>query len=320
MRRMSPVFCAGFLIFAICPFSFSTGHAENRKCETDKVKILSTVFPLMEFAQAIAGDKGEAGLLLPAGAEIHAWQPRPSDLLKVSEADLFVCIGANLEPWVEGILKSVDRPNLRIFRASEGLKLLGEKHHGKERESAHTRKHGQEAVDPHIWLDFSLDQIIVDKLVRMLSIMRPQAAAFFEANGKAYKRRLRLLDQKYFETLSRCENRTFILGGHAAFGYQAKRYGLNQISLYGLNPDAKPSPHQLVKVIESARKYDIRVIYFEINVSDDLAKVIADEIGARTLVLNPAANVTRDQLLSGTTFFDIMEMNLKNLKEGLSCE
>jgi len=110
------------------------------------------------------------------------------------------------------------------------------------------------------------------------------------------------------------------LGGHSAFGYLARRYNLKQIALYGLSPDSKPSPRQLVEIVELAKKHKIKIIYFEKYISHELARVIAQEVGAKTLVLNPAANLSRKELESGVTFFDIMERNLKNLKNGLLCQ
>jgi zinc transport system substrate-binding protein len=94
---------------------------------------------------------------------------------------------------------------------------------------------------------------------------------------------------------------------------------LNQISLYGLSPDSKPTPKHLVEVIELAKKYETKVIYFESYVSDELAKVMAKEVGAKTLVLNSGANITKEQMKSGMTFLDIMKKNLENLKDGLVC-
>jgi zinc transport system substrate-binding protein len=296
--------------------------------KTEKIQAIATVFPLMEFTQAVLGDRGEVALLLPPGAEIHSWQPRPSDIRRLSQSDLFVCIGADLEPWVDNILKSVNKPDLHVFRASEGLALnKGEEHeHEHEHEHEDRQEHDQDhehdhgSLDPHIWLDFGLDKVIIDRLIEKMSELLPEASAYFRANGERYKKRLHQLDQRFDEILSRCKQKVFIMGGHAAFGYLAKRYHLQQISLYGLNPESTPTPRELVKVVELAKEHDIKVIYFEIYVSDELAKVIAREIGARILVLSPAANLTRSQIQKGTTFFDIMSMNLKNLQEGLDCE
>lgn len=279
-----------------------------------KIKVVSTIFPLMEFSKAVCGERGEVSLLLPPGAEVHTWRPRPSDIIKVSSTDLFIYIGADLEPWIHDLLESIKNPGLRVLEAGQALPA------GEKDRSSHHHANNHETLDPHIWLDFGMDQLIVDKIATMLTEIEPGNSSYFQKNASLYKEKLRRLDQKFKDSLKDCAHRTLILGGHSAFGYLAKRYNLEQISLYGLSPDAKPTPKQLVEVVELAKKHAIKTIYFEIYVSDELAKVLAKEVGARTLVLNPAANLTKEQLNSGTTFFDIMKKNLENLRNGLLCK
>ncbi len=298
-----------FLILVI--FGFQAQYLDAAK----KIRVVTSVFPLLEFAGAVSGERGEVSLLLPPGAEIHTWRPRPSDIIRLSSADLFIYIGADLEPWLHDLLKSVRNPNLRVLEASRGIPLIdgeGIVH------NAHEHEHG--AHDPHIWLDFENDQRIIDKIVAVLSEMDPERSSVFERNASAYKEKLLRLDKKFKDGLKDCAHRTIILGGHAAFGYLARSYNLRQISLYGLSPDSSPTAKKLIKVVELAKKYKIKVIFFEVYVSDELAKVLAEEVGAKTLVLNPGANLTKEQLKSGKTFFDIMEENLENLKDGLICK
>jgi zinc transport system substrate-binding protein len=292
-----------------------------------RIRIVTSVFPLMEFAEAVSGERGEVSLLLPPGAEVHTWQPRPSDIIRLSSADLFIYIGANLEPWLHDLLKSIKNPNLRALEASQGISLINEEgivHEGHESENQgivrYEHEHEYVAGDPHIWLDFKNDQIIVDKIAAVLSEMEPESSSIFNKNASAYKERLQGLDQKFNDKLKDCVHRTFILGGHAAFGYLARSYNLHQISVYGLSPDSRPTPKKLIEVVELAKRYGIKVIFFEVYVSDELAKVLAEEVGARTLVLNPGANLTKEQLKSGKTFFDIMEENLENIRDGLICK
>jgi len=288
---------------------------------SNTIKIVTSVFPLMEFAQAVCGERGEVSLIVPPGAEIHTWQPRPSDIVKLSSADLFIFIGSNMEPWLQDILRGVQNPNLRTLEASQGISLRERDSTGREyaRENEQEHAHEHEVMDPHIWLDFQNDQVIIDKIAAVLSDMDPSGASVFKKNASVYKEKLRNLDEKFRENLRECTHRVFILGGHAAFGYLARRYGLQQISVYGVSPDSKPTPKKLIEVIELAKKYKIKVIFFETSVSDELARVLAGEVGARTLVLNPGANLTKEQLKLGKTFFDIMEENLENLKDGLNC-
>ncbi len=292
-----------FALITICLIGISTPLFCDEETPA-KIKIMTSVFPLMEFAQAVSGERAEVALLLPPGAEIHTWQPKPSDLVKLSSADLFIFIGADLEPWIDDILRSVKNPKLKILEASKGL-------------SVHNDNHG--VVDPHVWLDFGHDQRIVDRITGVLAEIDPDALSLFNGNAAQYKRKLQELDDKYKKDLEKCDQRTIVLGGHAAFGYMAERYKLHQISLYGLSPDSKPTPRQLIDIVELIKKERIRAIYFEVNVSSDLAKVIADETGTRTLILNPGASLSKKEMESGISFLNIMEKNLENLKDGLSC-
>jgi zinc transport system substrate-binding protein len=281
---------------------------------------MTTIFPLQEFAQAVVGNRGDAELLLPPGAEIHAWQPRPSDLMKLSSADVFIYIGAQLEPWADDILRSVQNPDLLVIEASEGMTLIGhEEEEGGEHDHEGADEHSHEAGDPHIWLDFAYDKKIIDRIAEVLSRIDPDGKATFEENAAIYKQKLDALDEMYQKNLDQCDQKTIVLGGHAAFGYLARRYDLSQISLYGLSPDSKPTPRQLIDVINIVKEKGIQAIFFEVNISSELARVIAEETGAKTLVLNPGASLPRGQNLPGITFLDIMEKNLESLKNGLRC-
>lgn len=292
--------------FVIAAGIFVFSHTQRNP----ELRIMTSIFPLREFAQAVSGDWGIVDLLLPPGAEIHTWRPRPSDLVKISSADMFIYIGAELEPWVDDILRSVKNPRLRVVEASEGLTLLSGEGEG---------EHGHGALDPHIWLDFANDILIIDRITEILCEVAPEKRDIFRNNASVYKRKLKALDEKYRKELDRCDQKTIVLGGHAAFGYLARRYGLSQISLYGLSPDSKPTPRQLIDVVNFVDEKGIRAIFFEVNVSSELARVIAKETGAKTMVLNPGASLPGRGNQNGVTFLSIMEKNLENLKNGLGC-
>ena len=100
-------------------------------------------------------------------------------------------------------------------------------------------------------------------------------------------------------------------------GYIARKYDLIQFSVYGLNPDSLPSPKKLVETIQIAQEQGVKAIYYEALLSGEMAQMIADEVGCTILPLNPGANLSRKELQSGMSFFDIMKRNLENLKIGL---
>lgn len=296
---------AGFLALA------ATGSAPA----AEKVRVLTTVFPLKEFAAAVAGDRGEVELLLPPGAGPHTWQPRPGDIRKLAECDLLIYIGANLEPWLPGMIKALPGGGARTLEATAGLTLIEAP--GEEVEEA--AGHGHGAMDPHVWLDFGLDAEIVRKIADELSLLDPPGAAAFRENAQKLIARLEAIDAKYRSGLAGCRGRDIVLAGHGAFGYLARRYALTQTALYGLSPDAQPRPQDLMQAVDHCRERGIRAIFFENSVSPDLSKSLAREIGARILVLRSGHNLTRDEIRQGLGFFEIMEENLKNLVDGLGC-
>jgi zinc transport system substrate-binding protein len=250
------------------------------------LKIVTSIFPLREFAKEIAADRGEVSLLLPPGAGVHTWQPRASDILRLSSADLFIQVGAGLEPWIHDLLKSISSPRLRVLAVADSLPL--DEHWDEE-----DRK---KEPDPHVWLDFGLDMVIADLIAAKLTEIDPLSASFFQAGAAR------------------------VIGGHAAFGYLAKRYGLEQLSLSGLSPDAEPLPSRLMSAIAWGKEHKVRAVFTEANANPQMAGVLAKELRAEVLVLHPGGNLNKKEWESGRSFFDIMEENLVNLKRGLSCE
>jgi zinc transport system substrate-binding protein len=294
------------LIFSLCLNMAAPQNSD--RAQNIKIKIIASVFPLMEFARAVAGERGEVSLLLPPGAGVHTWQPRASDITRLSSADLFIYMGAGLEPWIPDLLKSISSKKLKILSVARFLPLDNQK------------KSVKDGVDPHAWLDFELDQMIISRIAETLSEIDPSRASVYRAGAAQYNEKLKKLDENFSMSLNRCQQKTILLGGHAAFGYLARKYNLEQLSLYGLSPDAEPTPSRLMDTIKWARDHNVRAVYIEANSSAKMAKVLAKEIQAELLVLNPGANLNKKEWAAGLTFFDIMEENLKNLKRGLICD
>ncbi len=280
-----------------------------------KVRIETTVIPLRDFAAAIAGDRGEVTEFLPPGAGVHTWQPRPGDIVRLGSTDLLIAVGAGLEPWLPNLVGAVPKGRLRILEVSPGLPLLKAEDEDSGQEAGEAHAHGP--FDPHIWLDFGIDLLIADRIADALAALDPGGAAAYRDNAAALKERLRGLDARFAAGLKECAGRRLVVAGHAAFGYLARRYGL--VQTYGLSPDAQPRPRQMIQVIELCRKSGIRTVFFENSVPPELARTLAAEISGRVVVLYAGHNLTRDQVARGVGFFDLMEEDLKSLREGLGC-
>ena len=283
------------------------------------LKVVASLFPLQEFARAVGGDQVQVALLLPPGAEAHSWEPRPSDVVKVSQADIFIYVSPSLEPWVDKVLRAAQSKKLRVLEASQGLPLI--KAEGPEERTGRAGgSRGPEKMDPHLWLDFALDQKIVDTIAAAFSEKDPIHAADYKNNAQIYLGKLNDLDQRYRQALAKCRHRQILLSGHAAFAYLAKRYGLQQIALSGISPDAEPTPKKMAGVVEMAHKTGIKFIYVEELVNPKLAQSLSKEAGVGILTLNAGHNLTAQQVKEKVTFLEVMEKNLKNLEKGLECQ
>ncbi|OGR42112.1 MAG: zinc-binding protein [Elusimicrobia bacterium GWA2_56_46] len=301
----------------MCLAAIFTASACRRSADVPAVgvrrlKVVTTIFPLYDMARAIGGDRTEVTLLLPPGIEAHSFEPKPGDMARINEADLFVYTGKFMEPWAGDILGSVINKDLLAVDAGRGVKMMESAGHG--------RGGAPGAPDPHIWLDFDNAKVMAGNIAGALESRDPAGGGFYRRAAAAYNAKLDSLDSAYRTGLSSCRTKEIIYGGHYAFGYPARRYGLKYLAAQGLSPDSEPTARDLAALIGRVRKDGVKFIFYEELASPKIAETIAGETGARMLLLNAAHNIGRDQVERGVSFFDILQKNLDTLKTGLECE
>jgi len=287
--------------------------------------VVTTIFPLYDFARAVGQDKVQVSLLLPPGIEAHSFEPKPSDIIRIAKADVFIYTGNFMEPWVEDVLSGLSTAGLLVVDASSGITLIAGGHdedaHGGEREGPEPdRVHHHGDVDPHIWLDLGNAQIMVNAIAAALAQKDPVNRDFYLRNAEEYNSRLGDLDRRFREAFASCKQRTIIYGGHFAFGYFVKHYGLGYESPYsGFSPNAEPSPRAIAELIDKMNNSGARCIFYEELLDPKVARVIARETGAGIELLHGAHNISRSELQNGVTFISIMEGNRQRLTDCLSC-
>ncbi len=303
-------------LFAGCSKSADKGPAER------SLKIVTTLFPLYDFAKQVGGERSDVNLLLPPGVEPHSFEPKPGDVLKLESADLFIYTGKQMEPWAETILKSVNAVQLVVVDASAGI-LPGEEKGpyilDRRALGAAEDRHYRADIDPHVWLDLANARKMVDTILRGFVMKDPAHKEYYTRNAEVYKEKLAQLDAEYQRVLATCKKHIIIHGGHFAFNYLAKRYNLVYTSAYSGSPDAEPTARRLIALKEQLKKYGVHYIYYEELITPRVAEIISNETGASMLKLNGAHNVTREEMARGITFLEIMEQNLESLKVGLEC-
>lgn len=296
---------------------------------SEKISVVTTLFPQYDFVKAIGGDRVNVTLLLPPGVEAHAYEPKPSDITKINTAKIFVYTGEFMEPWAHDIIEGSNK-KVKVVNASIGIEMMKEESGKHEHEGEHEHEetdhhesgeeHHHDGIDPHIWLDFGNAEIMTENITKALVEVDPKNAEYYQNNLKTYQNKLTNLDAAYKNTLSTCKSKTIVYGGHYAFGYMAKRYGLEYLSAQGFSPDSEPTAKDMITLTEQIRKDNISYIFYEELTSPKIAETLADETNTKLLLLNGAHNLTREDYESKMTFISIMEENLKNLSLGLNCQ
>ena len=309
-----------FFLLVLFPTLLLQSCQKNEKVTgaQNTLKVVTTLFPLYDFARNVGQQRAEVSLLLPPGVEPHAFEPRPADMKRIHGSDLFIFTGKYMEPWVDALLKGVDAKNLSVVDTSNDITLIQGRHTHEEVDHAHTET--LVSPDPHVWLDFSNAMKMVDSIAAAYMARDPQNAGFYRTNAEEYKKKLEELDRKYKDTLAQCRSRVIIHAGHFAFGYLTRRYNVKYVSAFrGFAPDAEPTPKRLIELAENVKKYSVRHIYYEELITPKVAEAISQETGCGLLMLHGAHNITREETVGGVTFLHVMEKNLENLKVGLQC-
>lgn len=284
--------------------------AANEKADTnDKIQIMTTFYPMYEFTKEVAGDTADVELMIPAGTEPHDYEPSARAVAKLTEADVFVYNSKELETWVEDISTNIDKKQTKIVEASSGIKLM----EGAEEEETEGHDHDH-TLDPHVWLSPVLASQEVENIKNALSEKFPEQKATFEKNAAAYQDKLAELDKEFAEAFAGANKRDFVTQ-HAAFGYLAHQYDLNQIAISGLSPEEEPSASRLAELKEYVSKNDISYIYFEENTNSKVAETLAKEANVKTLVLNPLESLSEKQIKAGESYLTVMKENLTALKK-----
>ncbi|AZN40604.1 metal ABC transporter solute-binding protein, Zn/Mn family [Paenibacillus albus] len=304
------VLSAAMLAFLIVMLAGCASSSKGKLVE-GKTNVVTSFYPLYFLAQQIGGENANVINMIPAGVEPHDWSPKSRDLDTAAKAQLFLYNGAGLEGWVPDFLEGLPSDSKLItVEASEGIKKLSG--NPEEDADAADAKH----VDPHTWVSPKSMLIMADTVLKNFLKADPAHQDAYTANYDKLEQRLKDLDQEYTDALTKTARKD-IVTSHQAFGYLARDYGLKQVAIMGLSPDAEPKAQDLLRITKFVKDNGIQYIFFEELVSDELAKTLANEADVSTMVLNPLEGLTPEQEKKGEDYFSLMKANLQNLVQAL---
>ena len=264
----------GIYLMAICGgaiFLFCGGGYGQ-----EKLGVVVSIAPLSEWVRGVGGDKVEITVLLPPGASPHTYEPKPAQLIKVERARIFVKNGAGLEFWADKIVKI--NKDILVVDISKEVELIETSSEAKGK--LHLLK------DPHLWLSLKNAKKGVRQICEALSKVDPENAEYYERNADGYIEKLDALDREIREKLETIKNKKFI-ALHPAWSYFCRDYDLEQVPIEEAGKE--PGPKHLMRVIEIAKKNDIKVVFVEPQFNPKSAQVIAREIGGQVKIIDPLA-------------------------------
>lgn len=209
-------------------FAWQVSHIKQVAAD-DKIKVVTTFYPVYEFTKAVTGDSADVSMLIKAGTEPHDFEPSTKNVATISDADMFVYMDDSMETWVKKVQKSINSDDLTVVKSTGDMLLMAGT--AEEEEEGH-EGHSHE-YDPHVWLSPKRAVILVENIRDAFVAKYPDKAETFKTNSAAYIEKLNDLDKKYSDALSNAKQKSFVTQ-HAAFEYLALDYGLNQIPITGV--------------------------------------------------------------------------------------
>jgi len=282
--------------------SASSGQAENE--QDDRKVVLTTFTVLADMAQNIAGDQLRVESITRIGAEIHGYEPTPSDITKAQATDLVLYNGMGLERWFEQFLGNLeDVPSVLLTEGIETIPIASGPY--------------SDQPNPHAWMSPKNALVYVENIRQAFVELDPENAELYNANAEAYGDRLSAIDQDLAADLAQVPaEQRFLVSCEGAFSYLARDYDLQEVYMWPINAERQFTPKQVTNVIEQVETNDIPTIFCESTVSDEGQKQVAKTTGARF-----GGNLYVDSLSTEDgpvpTFLDLLEYDARTISNGL---
>ena len=299
---------------ALCLCSCASQNETDNK-DSQKLKIISTVFPPYDLARQIAGDNADISILLPPGSESHTYEPTAKEIIEIQNCDIFLYIGGENEQWAEKIISSNKSDSVKTVKLIDCVKTLEE---AELHEEEHEEEHSHE-TDEHIWTSPKNEQLMLTAVYDAICEADPENKAVYTKNKDSYNEQLTELDKAYKEAVGNAKNKTIIMADKFPFRYLAEEYGLDFYAAFSsCSDESEPSAAAMTSLISKIKELKIPVVYYLEFSSTKVADTLCSETGASSLMLHSCHNVSKEDLDKGVTYVDLMKQNLENLKTALN--
>ena len=260
------------LLFGLLLFGCGGANQSGAPSGSATLSVVTTSTVFADLIRNVGGDRVEVTSLVPAGADVHTYQPSPADLQAAANAELFVMNGLGLDDWLEETLRaaSADAPIVKLAEGLEGIELLPGEEPGEE--------------NPHLWMDVANANRYVTRIADALKTADPSSAAAIDTTATAYAQQLTDLDawvREQIDTIPAAD-RKFVMF-HDALPYFARAYGLTVVGVAVEAPGQDPSAGEIAALIDAIREAGVKAIFSEDQFPTDLVDQLAAETGAKVV-------------------------------------
>lgn len=265
------------------------------KDTNNTLSVITTFPPLYSITANLVTDSTVINNLVPPGTSIHTWEPKPSDLVKISKADLLIINGLGIEEFLADIINSIDNPNLKIINTSENVILnknftLTELAEESEHEDANNEgdEHDPNAYDPHIWLSPNNGKVQAQNITKALISIDPSNSEVYQSKLSKYLAEITELQQKIQQEFSTATAKDFIVF-HDAYQYFLAEFGLtkNRVAAIEPFPGKEPSPLYLQELVSLIKNKKVKTVFTEPQFSPKLVQALIKEAAINSQELNP---------------------------------
>lgn len=297
------------LVFGITLLFTGCSHTKG---ESEKLKVVTTIFPAYDFARTVFGDTAEITLLLKPGSESHSYDPSAKDIVKINDCDLFIYNGGESDAWVDGLLKSADEVN--TLRMMDAVEVIPESEDGiMEGESGEADEY-----DEHIWTSPRNAALILQGVENEAEKLAPENSAVYKSRAENFVNSINELDER-FQKLLDDEERYFIFADRFPLLYFFRDYGLNYYAAFpGCGSETEPSAQTVAFLADKLKDDDVVKTVFYIELSNHkLADTLAEESSLSTSEFHTCHNISADDYAAGETYLSLMERNYFTIKNAL---
>ncbi len=313
-----PILKGPIIIFCLFLIT-SCGPSNNSTSNEEKPIVVTSFFPLYDFARQLAGDQINVICLTPPGSDPHSVELTPSMVKNTHDAQLIIMLGFGLDAWIEKIPLKAGQNKLRV--SDMGIETIPNfnpsKKQGRiEMKVPENEENNQTVdIDPHVWLDPIIAQKIVEQISDQFAKLDSSNRRLFHKRKDELLNKLQTLHAEFSNILKDFKNPK-VVTFHGAFGYLFKRYKIQLAGVVELFPGDEPSVSYLKKLVDLMREFKINVIFAEPQLPDRPAIVIAKEINGRVEKLDPCETILPKS--PDTTYLERQMGNLSILSEVLS--